>query len=272
MPDNLSPSLELSVDCGLHWFLIQCSNVTIASYWMVALSITLSDPIPSFYVMLNFESISQTVHATAVISIEQEVISNLPNGATFEDLEWPRFGVQLLCQATWHCAGFSVIAEVSCCRLLGWFSDDFIANCLVDLWKKFDSYFTFSWQCGQEYNIIISCFDLTVADRHLFALLYYHYHFAFSALTLLVGRQEGHPACKKTEWWDVGVVVWDEVQTLNIAQQMPLLLTISCSSKSRLVLTCLVSPFWYLLTRVVPDIFQKSSKTAVCVSLCTFFI
>ena len=36
---------------------------------------------------------------------------------------------------------------------------------------------------------------------------------AFSALTLLVGRQEGHPACKKTEWWDAGVVVWDEVQT-----------------------------------------------------------
>jgi len=24
--------------------------------------------------------------------------------------------------------------------------------------------------------------------------------FAFSALTLLIGRQEGHPACKKTEW------------------------------------------------------------------------
>jgi len=23
---------------------------------------------------------------------------------------------------------------------------------------------------------------------------------AFSALTLLVGRQEGHPACKKLEW------------------------------------------------------------------------
>jgi len=37
--------------------------------------------------------------------------------------------------------------------------------------------------------------------------------FAFSALTLLVGQQEGHAACKKTEWWDVGVVVWDEVQT-----------------------------------------------------------
>jgi len=34
---------------------------------------------------------------------------------------------------------------------------------------------------------------------------------------------------------------------LHIAQQMPLPLTISCSSKSRLVLTCLVLPFWYVL-------------------------
>jgi len=35
---------------------------------------------------------------------------------------------------------------------------------------------------------------------------------AFSALTLLVGRQEGHLACikmsgYKTEWWGVGVVI-----------------------------------------------------------------
>ena len=27
---------------------------------------------------------------------------------------------------------------------------------------------------------------------------------SFSALTLLVGRQEGHPACKKTRCWFVG--------------------------------------------------------------------
>jgi len=26
-------------------------------------------------------------------------------------------------------------------------------------------------------------------------------------LTLLVGRQEGHPACKKTEQWGAGVVI-----------------------------------------------------------------
>jgi len=37
---------------------------------------------------------------------------------------------------------------------------------------------------------------------------------AFSALTLLVGWQEGHAAYKKTEWWVlVWLSVWSEVQT-----------------------------------------------------------
>jgi len=30
---------------------------------------------------------------------------------------------------------------------------------------------------------------------------------SFSALMLLVGQQEGHPACKKTEWWGAGMVI-----------------------------------------------------------------
>ena len=38
--------------------------------------------------------------------------------------------------------------------------------------------------------------------------------YAFSALTLLVGRQEGHPACKKTERWGAGMVIClERVQT-----------------------------------------------------------
>jgi len=38
---------------------------------------------------------------------------------------------------------------------------------------------------------------------------------AFSALTLLVGRQEGHPACKKHKSGGllVWLSVWSEVQT-----------------------------------------------------------
>ena len=58
-----------------------------------------------------------------------------------------------------------------------------------------------------------------------------HLIFTFTALTLLVGWQEGHPACKKTEWWGAGVVICLEQDAdLHTAQLMPLPLTISCFS------------------------------------------
>jgi len=65
--------------------------------------------------------------------------------------------------------------------------------------------------------------------------------YAFSALTLLVGRQEGHPACKKTEWWGVGMVIClERGADLHMAQQMPLPLTVSCFSKIQIGFTFLV--------------------------------
>ena len=83
---------------------------------------------------------------------------------------------------------------------------------------------------------------------------------AFSALMLLVGRQEGHLACKKTEWCGAGVVIclergadlprWCHCQSLSLA-----------SVKSRLVL-----PFWYQLTRVVPE--KGPLNVCVCVCVC----
>jgi len=74
---------------------------------------------------------------------------------------------------------------------------------------------------------------------------------AFSALTLLVGRQEWHPACKKLEWWGAGVVIClERGADLHVAQLMPLPLTVSCFSKIR---KRLVLPFWYRLTWVVLD-------------------
>ena len=52
-------------------------------------------------------------------------------------------------------------------------------------------------------------------------------HCAFSALTLLVGWQEGHPACKKTEWWGAGMVICLQLGAdLHMAQLMPLPLTL----------------------------------------------
>ena len=64
---------------------------------------------------------------------------------------------------------------------------------------------------------------------------------AFSALTLLVGRQEGHPACKKLKWWGAGVVICLELGVdLRVAQLMPLPLTVSCFSKIQIGFTFLV--------------------------------
>jgi len=65
--------------------------------------------------------------------------------------------------------------------------------------------------------------------------------YAFSALTLLVGRQEGHPACKKTEWWGAGVVIsLEQGADLHMAQLMPLPLTVSSFSKIKIGFTFLV--------------------------------
>ena len=55
---------------------------------------------------------------------------------------------------------------------------------------------------------------------------------AFSALMLLIEWQEGHPACKKTEWWGAGMVVWlERGADLHMTQRTPLPLTVSCFSK-----------------------------------------
>ena len=58
---------------------------------------------------------------------------------------------------------------------------------------------------------------------------------------LLVRWQEGHLACKKTEWRGAGVVVCLERDAdLHIAQLMPLTLTVSCFSKVEIGFTFLV--------------------------------
>ena len=72
---------------------------------------------------------------------------------------------------------------------------------------------------------------------------------AFSALTLLVGQQEGHPACKKLSGGVLAwLSVWSEEQTCIWPSWCHCHSLSLASVKSGLVL-----PFWYWLTRVVPD-------------------
>jgi len=81
---------------------------------------------------------------------------------------------------------------------------------------------------------------------------------AFSALTLLVGRQEGHPACKKTEVL-ASLSVWSEVQTC-IWPSWCHCHSLSCFSKIQIGFTFLVSAH--------PDSPRKRAVKRVCVCVC----
>jgi len=82
----------------------------------------------------------------------------------------------------------------------------------------------------------------------------------FSALMLLVGWQEGHPACKNRVVGAGVVSVWSEVQTCIWPSWCHCHSLSLAPVKSRLVL-----PFWYQLTRIVPDKGPLNGCVCVCV-------
>jgi len=94
---------------------------------------------------------------------------------------------------------------------------------------------------------------------------------AFSALTLSVGRQEGHPACKKLEWWGAGMVIClEKGADLHTAQLMTPPLTVSCFSKIPIGFTFLVLAHWGSPR-------QRAVKrlcvcVCVCVSVCVVYL
>ena len=74
----------------------------------------------------------------------------------------------------------------------------------------------------------------------------------------MVGRLEGHPVCKKTEWWDAGMVIClERGADLHMAQLMPLPLTVSCFSKTQIGFAFLV-----------PGSPGKRAVKRVCVCVC----
>jgi len=56
-----------------------------------------------------------------------------------------------------------------------------------------------------------------------------------------VGWQEGHLACKRTEWWRASVVIClEQGADLHMAQLMPLPVSVSCFSKIQTGFTFMV--------------------------------
>ena len=119
---------------------------------------------------------------------------------------------------------------------------------------------------------------------HAIAAVWFWEDIAFGALRLLVVRQEGHPACKKLEWWGAGVVVCLERDAdLHMAQLMPLPLTVSCFSKIQIDFTFLVpahlgSPgkravklVWVCVCVCACACACACVRACVCVCVCVWF-
>ena len=88
---------------------------------------------------------------------------------------------------------------------------------------------------------------------------------AFSALMLLIWRQEGHPACKKQSDGGAGVVVClEQGANLHMAQLMPLPLTVSCFCKIQIGFTFLVA------ARLGNPGKRAVKRVCVCVCVCVF--
>ena len=79
----------------------------------------------------------------------------------------------------------------------------------------------------------------------------------------LVGQQEGHLACKNTEWWVAGMVIClERGADLHMAQLMSLPLTVSCFSKIQI-------GFIFLVPAHAGSPGQRAIKrVCVCVCVC----
>jgi len=92
-------------------------------------------------------------------------------------------------------------------------------------------------------------FVLTIFGAIQICMYVYVQACAFSALTLLVGQQDGHLACKKQSGGVLAwLPVWSEVQTYIWPSCCHCHSLSLASVKSTLLL-----PFWYRLTWVVPE-------------------
>jgi len=99
----------------------------------------------------------------------------------------------------------------------------FIGDCELHCTQHMHTYSTWVWVIG------------------FLSVFFIYFFWTFTALTLFVGRQEGHPACKKSEWWGAGVVIsLERGADMHMVQLMPLLLTVSCFSKIQIGFTFLV--------------------------------
>ena len=134
------------------------------------------------------------------------------------------------------------------CRVLG-----------AGRWRQCDESVDNGWRLPTRWSTPLWCISARCCGSHVrqsaqSRFWWFAFCYAFCALTLLVGRQEGHPASATAARKKLsgGVLawlsVWSEVQTCIWPSWCHCHSLFLASVKSRLVL-----PFWYRLSCVVPE-------------------
>ena len=120
-------------------------------------------------------------------------------------------------------------------------------NVILTNWQQ--EVYNCIWKCLHIFASKCKCVLSKWLPWFLFCIICIVQLLAFSALTLLVGQQEGRPACKKLSGGVLAwLSVWSKVQTCTWP------IWCHCHSLSLApVKSRLVFPFWYRLTRVVPE-------------------
>jgi len=133
----------------------------------------------------------------------------------------------------------------------------------IEHYHMFTASWSPRWHCNVTPGDVTWC-SLNANVRYIvrcFLLL------VFSALTLMIGRQEGHPVCKKLSGGVLAwLSVWSEVQTCILASWCHCHSLSLASVKSRLVL-----PFWYQHTWVVTDKGLLNVRVRACACVCVSF-
>ena len=153
---------------------------------------------------------------------------------------------------------FTVSAVATCCcSVWCWCDVGCVVSCGILTAVKTSSYVASRWSPVPFLSSSVKVGVLHL-DKHCKELCCIVNIVTFSALTLLVGRQEGH---KKLSGGVLAwLSVWSEVQTCICPSWCHCHSLSLASLKSRLVL-----PFWYWLTRVVLDKGPLSGCVRVCV-------
>ena len=141
---------------------------------------------------MHWKTLYQQVQITSITAYNSRTFQNLKFQSDLTISTVPQALMKYFCGFIENKFNTRLMAECNAAHSLGSSTADW--DLLSTLWTLLQYY------CNRV-TVILQSF------WHYATLISFVYYCGLHALTLLVGRQEGHSACKKPERWSTGMVV-----------------------------------------------------------------